>query len=35
LKSLASTGKPEKAIEQSLSGIDVDALQAAWLEYTK
>jgi hypothetical protein len=35
LKSLAMTGKPEKAIEDCLKGVDLDALQAAWIEYTK
>lgn len=33
LKVLAATGKPEQAIEQCLTGIDVDALQAAWADY--
>ena len=35
LKVLAATGKPEQAIEQCLTGIDIDALQAAWIAYTK
>jgi len=35
LRVLAATGKPEQAIEQCLTGIDVDALQAAWIDYTK
>jgi hypothetical protein len=35
LRVLAATGKPEQAIEQCLTGVDIDALQAAWLEYTK
>jgi hypothetical protein len=34
LRVLAATGKPEQAIEQCLTGIDVDALQAAWIDYT-
>jgi hypothetical protein len=35
LRVLAATGKPEQAIEQCLTGIDINALQAAWIEYTK
>jgi hypothetical protein len=35
LKVLAATGKPDQAIEQCLTGIDVDALQAAWATYIK
>ena len=35
LRVLAATGKPEQAIEQCLPGIDVDARQAAWIDYTK
>ena len=35
LRVLAATGKPEQAIEQCLTGVDVEALEAAWLEYTK
>jgi len=35
LRILAATGKPEQAIEQCLTGIDIDALEAAWLDYTK
>ena len=34
LKVLAATGKPEQAIEQCLTGIDVEALQTAWIDYT-
>jgi len=35
MRVLAQTGKPEQAIEQCLTGIDINALQTAWIEYTK
>ena len=35
LRVLAMTGKPEQAIEDCLKGVDINALQAAWIDYTK
>lgn len=35
LKSLAMTGKTEIAVEEAFAGVDMDALEAAWKEYTK
>jgi hypothetical protein len=35
LKALATTGKTEQALEQAFLGIDFDALQASWIEYTQ
>jgi hypothetical protein len=35
LQVLTATGKPEQAVEQCLTGIDLDALEAAWIDYTK
>lgn len=35
LKTLAMTGKTDKAVDAAFDGIDMDALQASWLDYTK
>lgn len=35
LKTLAMTGKTEIAVDEAFAGVDMDALEAAWIEYTK
>ncbi len=34
LRALATTGKTRQALEQAFLGIDFDALQASWIDYT-